>query len=129
MKNQELIVQSVEPCGWIHRDGRIHAGDKLVEINSESLVGVPFQKAQEHFRDGLNKPQLRLRVIKHRRNSADKRASNSVSEEYRHPSVSVQTLVQNFSEHPDACSGSGSEQVKSPSVEKENMIQCEEKGE
>ena len=132
VKNQGLIVQNVEPGGRIHRDGRLQAGDKIVEINSESLVGVPFQKAQEHFREGLNKPQLRLRVVKYRRRNSGEKGANNVVEEYRHPSVSVQNLVQKFSSSELPLGGavaSGGEQAKTPSEEKENMIQGQERSE
>ena len=65
VRNQGLIVQGVESGGRIHRDGRIGAGDKIVHINGTSLIGLPFQLAQQLFREGLNCPQgLTLHVIK-----------------------------------------------------------------
>ncbi|CAL8072840.1 unnamed protein product [Orchesella dallaii] len=64
-RNQGLIVQSVEPGGRIDRDGRVQAQDKIIEINGQYLIGVPFQKAQELFRESLKSAELRLKVIKH----------------------------------------------------------------
>ena len=48
-----LLVQGVEPGGRIHRDGRIAVQDRIVEINSHPLKDVPFQRAQELFRNAL----------------------------------------------------------------------------
>ena len=48
-----LLVQGVEPGGRIHRDGRIAVQDRIIEINSHPLKDVPFQRAQELFRNAL----------------------------------------------------------------------------
>jgi len=63
-KNQGLIVQSVEKGGRVDRDGCLSAMDKIVEINGTSLIGVPFQAAQDLFRQGLSSDLLRLKVVK-----------------------------------------------------------------
>lgn len=48
-----LLVQGVEPGGRIHRDGRVAVQDRIVEINSHPLKDVPFNRAQELFRNAL----------------------------------------------------------------------------
>lgn len=48
-----LLVQGIEPGGRIDRDGRIAVQDRIVEINSQPLKDVPFQRAQEIFRNAL----------------------------------------------------------------------------
>lgn len=67
-KDQGLIVQNVEKGGRTDRNGSLKAGDKIIEINGQSLIGVPFLSAQELFRQGLNCEALRLMVIKHPNN-------------------------------------------------------------
>ncbi|CAG7830263.1 unnamed protein product [Allacma fusca] len=117
-KNQGLIVQGVEPGGRIDRDGRVQAGDKIIEINGHSLLGVPFQKAQDLFREGLSTPQLRLKVIKYRNKNLSPLYENnsSAGDSQDSVGVSVHNLVQKFN--------NGNEPI---SEEKENMIQSHEK--
>ena len=52
-----LLVQGVESGGRIHRDGRIHVGDRIVDINSNPLRDVAFHRAQELFRNALHVSQ------------------------------------------------------------------------
>ncbi|KAJ4941408.1 hypothetical protein JOQ06_011287 [Pogonophryne albipinna] len=40
-----IIIARVEKAGAIHRDGRLHAGDELLMINGQSLVGLTHQEA------------------------------------------------------------------------------------
>ncbi|XP_068617031.1 PDZ domain-containing protein 2 [Brachionichthys hirsutus] len=40
-----IIIAHVEEGGAIHRDGRLHAGDELLMINGQSLVGLTHQEA------------------------------------------------------------------------------------
>lgn len=48
-----LIIQKIEPNGRVHRDGRLKAGDRIVEINKTSLIGLDFLKCQEILRDAI----------------------------------------------------------------------------
>ncbi len=43
-RNMGLVVQGVEPGGRIHKDGRLHPHDRIVEINGASLLDVTFNK-------------------------------------------------------------------------------------
>ncbi|XP_029943635.1 PDZ domain-containing protein 2-like isoform X3 [Salarias fasciatus] len=40
-----IIIAHIEEGGAIHRDGRLHAGDELLMINGQSLVGLTHQEA------------------------------------------------------------------------------------
>ncbi|CAN9512699.1 unnamed protein product [Ophioblennius macclurei] len=40
-----IIIAHIEQGGAIHRDGRLHAGDELLMINGQSLVGLTHQEA------------------------------------------------------------------------------------
>ena len=56
-----LVIQRIEPNGRVYRDGRLKAGDRIIEINQTSLIGVDFVKAQEILRDALkHSPHLSL---------------------------------------------------------------------
>ena len=48
-----LVIQRIEPNGRVYRDGRLKAGDRIIEINQTSLIGVDFVRAQEILRDAL----------------------------------------------------------------------------
>lgn len=48
-----LVIQRIEPNGRIHKDGRLKAGDRIVEINKTSLIGVDFLKSQEILREAI----------------------------------------------------------------------------
>ena len=99
-EHRGLIIQGVEPGGRIDRDGRLHSQDKIIEINSHSLLGLPFQQAQELFREGLTNPEIRLKVVKN--------SKNQVKDQSNH----VQQLVSRFNGEVE---------------EKENMIQSQER--
>ena len=49
-----LIIHRIEPTGRIFKDGRIKPGDRIVEINEKTLIGIDFKKSQEILRDALN---------------------------------------------------------------------------
>ena len=48
-----LIVQKVEPGGKVAQDGRMRDGDRILEINRNSLIGVDFLRAQDILRDAI----------------------------------------------------------------------------
>jgi partitioning defective protein 3 len=48
-----LIIHKIEPSGRIFKDGRIKPGDRIVEINEKTLIGIDFKKSQEILREAL----------------------------------------------------------------------------
>ncbi|XP_064121399.1 partitioning defective 3 homolog isoform X18 [Macrobrachium nipponense] len=62
--DQGLLVEGVEPDGRIARDGRIEVHDRIIEINGKTLNNITFQRAQEIFKEAMQSPELRLRVLK-----------------------------------------------------------------
>ncbi|XP_031349365.1 partitioning defective 3 homolog isoform X2 [Photinus pyralis] len=65
-KDKGLLVQGIEPDGRIDRDGRLAIYDRIIEINGQSVLNMPFQRVQELFKLSLTSTELRLRVIKNR---------------------------------------------------------------
>ncbi|KAJ8975288.1 hypothetical protein NQ317_004424 [Molorchus minor] len=63
-RERGLLVKGIEPGGRIDRDGRLAIYDRVVEINGENLINMPFQRVQEIFKLSLTSPELRLKVIK-----------------------------------------------------------------
>ncbi|CAH1122583.1 unnamed protein product [Ceutorhynchus assimilis] len=63
-KDRGLLVQGIEPGGRIDRDGRLAIYDRIIEINGQNLINIPFQKVQEIFKLSLISPELRLKVVK-----------------------------------------------------------------
>uniref|UniRef100_T1JCX4 PDZ domain-containing protein n=1 Tax=Strigamia maritima TaxID=126957 RepID=T1JCX4_STRMM len=63
-KDVGLVVQGIEPGGRIDRDGRLQVQDRIIDINGQCLLNVSFQRAQEVFKDALQAPEIRLRVLK-----------------------------------------------------------------
>lgn len=61
--NGGLLVQHVEPGSRAER-GRLHRGDRILEINSTKLVGMSELAVQEHLRSCCAAPELRVRVIR-----------------------------------------------------------------
>ncbi|XP_054466806.1 PDZ domain-containing protein 2 [Anoplopoma fimbria] len=53
-----IIIAHVEKTGAIHRDGRLHAGDELLMINGQSLVGLTHQEAVAILRSTTGLVQL-----------------------------------------------------------------------
>lgn len=43
-RERGLLVKGIEPGGRVDRDGRLAVGDRVVEINGENLIGMPFQR-------------------------------------------------------------------------------------
>ncbi|KAK9890682.1 hypothetical protein WA026_012033 [Henosepilachna vigintioctopunctata] len=63
-KDRGLLVQGIEPGGRIDRDGRLEINDRIIEINGQNLLNMPFQRVQDMFKLSLTSPELRLKVIK-----------------------------------------------------------------
>ncbi|XP_062240942.1 PDZ domain-containing protein 2 isoform X2 [Platichthys flesus] len=55
-----IIIAHIEEGGAIHRDGRLHAGDELLMINGQSLVGLTHQEAVAILRSTTGLVQLVL---------------------------------------------------------------------
>ncbi|XP_029999251.1 PDZ domain-containing protein 2 isoform X2 [Sphaeramia orbicularis] len=53
-----IIIAHVEEGGAIYRDGRLHAGDELLMINGQSLVGLTHQEAVAILRSTTGLVQL-----------------------------------------------------------------------
>ncbi|XP_023253396.1 PDZ domain-containing protein 2 [Seriola lalandi dorsalis] len=53
-----IIIAHIEEGGAIHRDGRLHAGDELLMINGQSLVGLTHQDAVAILRSTSGLVQL-----------------------------------------------------------------------
>lgn len=68
-KDKGLLVQGIEPDGRIDRDGRLAIDDRIIEINGQSVLNMPFQRVQELFKLSLISTELRLRVIKNKLDS------------------------------------------------------------
>lgn len=43
-KDRGLLVQGIEPEGRIDRDGRLSIYDRIIEINGQSVLNMPFQR-------------------------------------------------------------------------------------
>lgn len=41
-KDRGLLVQGIEPGGRIDRDGRLVIFDRIIEINGQNLISMPF---------------------------------------------------------------------------------------
>ena len=60
-----LVITGIEPGGRVDRDGRMHVGDSIVEINSQNVQQMHFEKAQEVFRSALLAPDITIKLIKY----------------------------------------------------------------
>ncbi|KAF6771468.1 hypothetical protein AHF37_10112 [Paragonimus kellicotti] len=54
MKQNHLLVHEVYPNGAASRDNRLRPGDHITQINSISLIGVPFLEAVDHILSAYN---------------------------------------------------------------------------
>lgn len=43
-RERGLLVKGIEPGGRIDRDGRLAIYDRVIEINGENLINMPFQR-------------------------------------------------------------------------------------
>lgn len=64
-----LVIQRIETNGRIFKDGRFRIEDRIIEINSVSLIGVDFIRAQGILRDILARQQqqnseLRFKIVR-----------------------------------------------------------------
>ncbi|KAK3108784.1 hypothetical protein FSP39_015692 [Pinctada imbricata] len=59
-----LLVQGVEDGGRVAKDGRLRENDRIIEINSQTLVDVSFSRAQDIFRSAMKRDEIKLRIIK-----------------------------------------------------------------
>jgi C-terminal processing protease CtpA/Prc len=63
-----IVIQRIEPQGRVYKDGRLKAGDRIIEINQESLIGVDFVRSQEILRDALkcstSNGDLNLKIVR-----------------------------------------------------------------
>ena len=72
-----LVIQGIEPGGRIDRDGRLAVHDRIIEINGYTLVDLPFNKAQEIFKEALFAKNLQLVVDKSQINFDHEKHLNS----------------------------------------------------
>ncbi|CAG0916002.1 unnamed protein product [Notodromas monacha] len=59
-----LRVQRLEPDSRAHRDGQLQVHDRIVEINGQHLINMPFANAHELFKEAMESPDILLRVVK-----------------------------------------------------------------
>lgn len=52
-KDRGLLVQGIEPAGRIDRDGRLAIYDRIIEINGQNLLNMPFQRYLLVFINGI----------------------------------------------------------------------------
>lgn len=45
--DEGIFISRIEPCGAIARDGRLKVGQRILEVNRQSLLGVTHQEAVE----------------------------------------------------------------------------------
>ena len=62
--NRGLLIQGIEPGGRIDRDGRLHVGDTIVEIDGKKFTGLNFETAQDIFRSSLQNDRIHLSILK-----------------------------------------------------------------
>ncbi|CAG2174838.1 unnamed protein product, partial [Oppiella nova] len=74
-----LLVQGIEPGGRIDRDGRLHVGDAIVEINGQSILEADFESAQRIFRSALQTDEIALRLMKYNQNAGNNQTVASSS--------------------------------------------------
>ncbi|KAJ8934997.1 hypothetical protein NQ314_013068 [Rhamnusium bicolor] len=60
-RERGLLVKGIEPGGRVDRDGRLAIYDRVIEINGENLINMPFQRIKiESYKasglEGLRKP-------------------------------------------------------------------------
>ena len=73
-----LIIKEIVKGGRIDRDGRFSVGDRLIEVNDQTLLNVNFETAQSLISNALKDNQLKLNIVK---NSRKKQINYALSNE------------------------------------------------
>ncbi|XP_061529108.1 PDZ domain-containing protein 2 isoform X6 [Phycodurus eques] len=87
-----INIARIEEGGTIHRDGRLQAGDELLMINGQSLVGLTHQEAVSILRSASGLVQLVIAS----------RGESDVGFQH-HPSTSLPDLLTNLEKLEDTC--------------------------
>ncbi|XP_061621079.1 PDZ domain-containing protein 2 isoform X6 [Phyllopteryx taeniolatus] len=87
-----INIARIEEGGTIHRDGRLQAGDELLMINGQSLVGLTHQEAVSILRSATGLVQLVIAS----------RGESDVGFQH-HPSTSLPDLLTNLEKLEDTC--------------------------
>ena len=48
-RNTGLVIHSIEPNSAMARDGRLHVGDRIIQVNGSSLNGLEFSRLMKTF--------------------------------------------------------------------------------
>lgn len=59
-----LIIKDIQPHCRIDRDGRISVGDRIIEVNDQTLLDVNFEDAQQIIAAALQTNDIRLKILK-----------------------------------------------------------------
>ena len=62
-----LIIKEIVRDGRIDRDGRFAIGDRIIEVNDQTLLNVNFETAQSLISKALKDTQLKLNIVKNSR--------------------------------------------------------------
>lgn len=65
--DQGLRVEGIEPNGRIAKDGQIDLHDRIIRINGNNLLRMPFNKVQDVFRTCMNESCLKISILKHKK--------------------------------------------------------------
>lgn len=62
-----LIIKEIVNGGRIDQDGRFAVGDRIIEVNDQTLLNVNFETAQSLIGEALKDDQLKLNIVKNSR--------------------------------------------------------------
>jgi len=65
-QDQGLLIEEIEIDGRIAKDPRIQLHDVIVNVNSQSLIGISFERAKEIFSNAMQESELRLHIIRNK---------------------------------------------------------------